>query len=214
MGENDDDDADNNGGAVRRTSDAGDAEEGSDSEEEEEEDGEMPEDLADLPPEEQRKRVLMRSGWLMGMGTVVVLLFSDPMVDVLNELGVRTHIRPFYVAFVLAPLVSNGSELIAAFAYASKRTVASATISFSTLLGAASMNNTFCLAIFLFLVAFKDLKWVFTAEVASMVFVELLMFGMIAFCGLSYRAHWLFFVISLLPLSLALVAGLEAGGLD
>lgn len=48
----------------------------------------------------------------MGLGTATVLLFSDPMVDVLSELGAVLGIAPFYVSFVLAPLASNASELL------------------------------------------------------------------------------------------------------
>ena len=46
----------------------------------------------------------------MAFGTALVLVFSDPAVDVLNEIGVRTGIPAFYVSFVLAPLASNASE--------------------------------------------------------------------------------------------------------
>ena len=56
---------------------------------EDEEEPEMPDDLTDLSPEEQQYRVKVRSSYLMALGTTLVLLFSDPMVDVLNEIGVR-----------------------------------------------------------------------------------------------------------------------------
>ena len=152
--------------------------------------------------------------FLMIVGTLIVLLFSDPMVDVLSELGNRIHLSPFYVAFVLAPLVSNGSELIAAYAYASKKTEASITISFSTLLGAACMNNTFCLAIFLWIVYLKQLKWVFIAEVMVILVVELIMFALV-FRKLCMSSSKMAIVIALLPASLALVAILEnVAGLD
>jgi Ca2+/Na+ antiporter len=154
---------------------------------EEEEDEEMPEDLAHLSPSEQRKRILQRAFLLMGCGTVLVVFFSDPMVDVLAKLGDMTKIPPFYVSFVLAPLVSNGSELIAAFAYSGKKTEKTMTIALATLVGSAAMNNTFCLAIFLFLVAGKDLKWVFTAEVMSIVIVEVIMLFIIFLSGRSIR---------------------------
>ena len=97
----------------------------------------------------------------VGFGTALVLLFSDPMVDVLSEMANRIGIPPFYVAFVLAPLVrdpnclrsstihltpfpsffliiycaqaSNASELIAAYNYALKKTKSTITISLMTL---------------------------------------------------------------------------------
>lgn len=31
---------------------------------------------------------------MMGTGTIIVLFFSDAMVDILNELGVRTGTNP------------------------------------------------------------------------------------------------------------------------
>jgi len=40
---------------------------------------------------------------------MIVLIFSDPMVDVLSELGNRIDVSPFYISFVLAPLASNAS---------------------------------------------------------------------------------------------------------
>ena len=58
-------------------------------EEDEEEEEEMPEEFAALSPEEQQYRIKIRSAYMMGLGTFLVLLFSDPMVDVLNEIGVR-----------------------------------------------------------------------------------------------------------------------------
>ena len=39
------------------------------------------------------------------LGTVLVVFFSDPMVNVLADLAARMGIPSFYVAFVLAPLV-------------------------------------------------------------------------------------------------------------
>eukprot|EP00967_Tisochrysis_lutea_P128081 scaffold218653_cov35-Tisochrysis_lutea.AAC.3 len=86
---------------------------------------------------------------MMGLGTALIILFSDPMVDVLSNLGARTGISPFYIAFVFAPVASNASELLASLNYAKKKTRKTITISLSTLEGAACMNNTFCLAIFM-----------------------------------------------------------------
>ena len=185
---------------------------GDDDDEEEEE---MPEDLADLSPEEQRKRILQRSFTLMGIGTLVVVIFSDPMVGVLSKLGVMTNIPAFYVSFVLAPLVSNGSELIAAFAYAGKKTEKTMTIALATLVGSSAMNNTFCLAIFLFLVAGKDLKWVFTAEVTSIILVEAAMLALIFICKSTFKTWTAAVVIALYPISLVVVWFMEnVAGLD
>lgn len=110
-----------------------------------EEEEEMPEDIKHLSPDEQQRRVKMRAGWMLGLGTLLVLIISDPMVDVMSEVGKRTNIPGFYIAFVFAPLASNASELIAAYNYSLKKTVSSITISLTTLEGACIMNNTFVL---------------------------------------------------------------------
>lgn len=119
-----------------------------DEEDEDDEQEEVPEDLKHLSWAEQQRRwvgrgvdllqatatltargrvmvrcrILLRSVGMMGLGTVLVLLFSDPMVAVLSELGKRLHISAFYVSFVLAPMASNASELIASYNYAKKKT--------------------------------------------------------------------------------------------
>merc|ERR1712093_128623 len=130
---------------------------------------------ADLPPDVQQRKIMQRSCMLMLTGTVLVLIFSDPMVDVLSEIGVRTDVPAFYISFILAPLASNASELVSAYAYAQKRTQKSMTISLSTLEGAACMNNTFCLCIFFVVVYWKNLAWQFTAETITIVIIELIM---------------------------------------
>lgn len=182
-------------------------------EDEEEEQEEVPEDLANLPPSQQRRRIIFRSFRLMAMGTALVLLFSDPMVEVLDQLGNVFGIPSFYIAFILAPLASNASELISAYRYAQKKTQKTITISLSTLEGAAIMNNTFVLGVFLALVYFRGLRWSFSAETITIVSVQLIM-GLIA----KKQVHTLFMgilVLSLFPLSMLLVFFLEkVAGLD
>ena len=45
-------------------------------------------------------------------------------------------------------------------------------LNFPQLFGAATMNNTMCLAVFMALVYFKDLKWYYGAEVLCIVIVQ------------------------------------------
>lgn len=94
-----------------------------DSEEEgDEEEDDIPDDLSGLSVEEQQRKIKLRSLWMMSLGTALVLIFSDPMVDVLSEIGNRTGIPAFYISFIVAPLASNASELIASYNYAKKKT--------------------------------------------------------------------------------------------
>jgi len=176
-------------------------------EDEMEEEDEMPEDFKHLDKDEQQWAIIKRSCMLMAAGTFIVLLFSDPMVNVLNNLGTRTGIPPFFVAFILAPLASNASELIASINYASKKTVVSINVSFSQLLGAAILNNTFCTAIFLALIAFRPLVWEFTAEVFSIIFIQLVM-GYMA-CKTTQTLFHAILIMSLFPFSIFFVWLLE-----
>lgn len=139
----------------------------------------VPADLADMSPAEQLKRIGFRACWMMGVGTIAVLIFSDPMVDVLSEWGKRLGVSPFYISFIVAPFASNASELLSAYTYAAKKSSKSITTALSTLVGAACMNNTFCLAIFLALVYFKDLAWEFTAETIAIVVVQFVIGGLV-----------------------------------
>jgi len=172
---------------------------GADDDEEEEEESEH----SHLSP----SQVLMRATATIIIGVGLVTLFSDPMVDVLTVFGERISVPPFYISFIVTPLVSNASELIASIVFASKRTSASMTMTFSALLGAATMNNTFVLAIFLALVYFKELAWEFTAEVLVILVVEIIMFA-VAFRK-NFPSYWAFVVISLFPLSIVFVYILE-----
>jgi Sodium/calcium exchanger protein. len=134
------------------------------------------------------------------------------MVDVMQEIAFRVHISPFYVSFILAPLASNASEVIASAYYASKKTSKTITVSFSALEGAAAMNNTFCLSIFMGLIFFRGLAWQYTAETISIVLVQIIIYYMTlrdvltAFNGLM--------IIAVFPLSIVLIATLEALGFD
>lgn len=177
-------------------------------EEEEEEVEEVPEEFKDLPVEEQRRRILAKSLYKMSLGTLLVLIVSDPMVEVLGEIGKQTGIPAFYISFVLAPLASNSSEFVAAYNYAQKKTSKTITISLNTLEGAACMNNTFCLGIFLALVYFQGLAWKFTAETIAILFVQFV----VAVIVLSKSIQRVFdglLILTLMPGSLALVYFLE-----
>ena len=185
-------------------------ESGDDGQEEEEE--EVPEDITSLPPHEQQRIIKQRAFIMLAIGTTLVLIFSDPMVDVMQEIASRAGLNSFYVAFVLAPLASNASEVIASQYYAAKKTRKTITVSLTALEGAASMNNTFCLSIFMGLVYFRGLAWQYTAETIAIVLVEVLMGILVQRNKMSSFQGLL--VLSIFPLSLVLVATLEAFGLD
>lgn len=176
------------------------------------EEEEIPAEFTDLPPDDQQAAIKKRAFWMLLAGAVLVVVFSDPMVDVMQEIAIRGHMSPFYVSFILAPLASNASEVISSMYYASKKTSKTITVSLSTLEGAACMNNTFCLSIFMGLIFFRGLAWQYTAETVSIIFAEVVV-------ALLVRSKYMtlfrgLLIMCLFPASLALVAALEAMGFD
>lgn len=134
-----------------------------------------------------------------------------------------------------APLASNGAEILAAYNFAKKQSLQSVSVStsdhyhcsvsvvahalhvqvsFNTLLGAACMNNTFCLGIFMAIIAFspsdKGIKWEYASETIVILLAELVMFYYAM--KRTHRLRDAMVVLSLYPLSIGLVALLK--GLD
>lgn len=173
---------------------------------------EMPEDFCDLSPEEQQIAIKLRAFKMLAIGTLMVLYFSDPMVEVMQEIAVQAGIQPFYVSFILAPLASNSSEVLASIFYGKKKTRKTMTISLSTLEGAACMNNTFCLSIFMGLIYVRGLAWQYTAETAAIVTVQLIIAYLVQKETMTTGVA--LGVLMIFPLSLVFVAGLEFLGFD
>ena len=188
------------------------AAEADEDEDEGEEEVEVPDDFKEMSWQEQQSHIKRRAAWEMGVGTLLIVIFSDPMVDVMSNVGDRLSIPPFYIAFVLAPLASNASEFIASYSYAQKKTQKTITVALAALEGAACMNNTFCLAIFMALVCFQGLAWKFTAETVSILIIQLIVVG-VALQSTMRMWHGVF-LLALFPLSIVLVAALEGAGLD
>lgn len=178
--------------------------------ENEEEEEEVPEDLLDLDPEAQQRAIKIRAFIMLAAGTFLVVLFSDPMVDVLKVMSSRLGIPAFYVSFVLVPFASNASELLASRYYAMKKSKKTINVSFAALEGAAAMNNTFCLAIFMGIVIFRNgIVWEYTAETASIMVVQIVV-GILALkSNMTYLDG--FIILALYPGSIALVYILEEG---
>jgi len=177
-----------------------------------EEKEDVPEEFTDLSPDEQQRAIKRRASIMLTIGTALILIFSDPMVEVLSEIATRLGIPAFYVSFLLAPLAANASEVIASAYYAQKKTSKSITVSLTALEGAACMNNTFCLSIFMALIYFRGLAWQYSAETVSIILVEAGM-GIWALRN-KMSALNAMFVLALFPTSALFVALLEYLGMD
>lgn len=181
---------------------------GDDEDDDDDEEEEMPEEFASIEnPDERQAKIIKSAMGTLTIGTLLVLVFSDPLVDVIDGLGDRTGISSFYLAFVLAPLITNGSELYASYTFAKKKTTSSICCSLQQLFGAAIMNNTYCLLIFYALIYFQDLYWAFSAETLAILFVEIAM--MYYAWQTTHRIFDAIIVVTLYPLCLLLVFVLE-----
>jgi Ca2+/Na+ antiporter len=164
----------------------------------------MPDDLESLSFDEQQFALKFRAAWMMTLGTGLIVLFSDPIVDCFSEIADRIGISSFYVAFVLAPLASNASELVASYNYALRKTPKSIGISLSTLMGATVMNNTVVLGVFMLTVFTQHLYYEFFAETLVIVIIEWIV-ALYVYKGVHSVAD-AFAIISLYPLSLVMVS--------
>jgi len=180
--------------------------------EDDEEAEDVPEEFTDLSPDAQQAAIKTRAFTMLTIGTFLVILFSDPMVDVMQEIAIRIGLSPFYVAFILAPLASNASEVLASQYYAAKKTRKTITVSLSALEGAACMNNTFCLSIFMALIYFRGLAWQYTAETVVIVLVQFIIAIMVRKKTMTARDALI--IMAMFPISIAVVAFLEAIGFD
>jgi len=142
-------------------------------------------------------------------GTLVVALFSDPMVDVISTFGATLNINPFFISFILTPFCSNASELISSLAFASHKRQSNTSLTYSQIYGAASMNNTLGLGIFYALISFRGLAWTFSSETLAIIFVTLSV-GFATSFKRSFSLWWAIPNILLYPLSLVLVSLLDS----
>ena len=153
-------------------------------------------------------QIAVKAAVQLAIGTAIVTLFSDPMVEVIDNFGTTTGIPAFLLSFILTPLCSNASEIISSFMMAMKKKRKTISLTFSQVYGAATMNATFVAAVFYALVTFRKLPWTYSAETLSIVLVSWL----VGIPGSFFHTIPLWMtihVILLYPLSLAFVYILE-----
>lgn len=142
------------------------------------------------------------------MGTILVTLFSDALVDNIDALGVQTGIPDFVIGFVVCPMASNASELISSLHFAASKTKRTATVTYAQIYAACTMNNCMCLGIFFFMIWYKHLSWDYASEVLSILVVTWIM-ALISCNDTTIKVWHGVFAIFLYPLSLALVEVLK-----
>eukprot|EP00850_Spirogloea_muscicola_P002842 SM000011S19020 [mRNA] locus=s11:414121:418397:+ [translate_table: standard] len=145
---------------------------------------------------------------LLGAGVVIVSVFADPTVDAINGFSKASGIPPFFVAFVVSPLASNASELVSSILFAMKRRKRTASLTYSQIYGAITMNNTMCLGIFLVIVYLRGLTWDFSSEV-TVIIASTVIVGIIGGTRTTYPLWLAIPVLALYPLAIAVVAILD-----
>lgn len=145
---------------------------------------------------------------LLVLGTVIAAAFADPLVDSVQNFSNATKIPTFFISFIALPLATNSSEAVSAIIFASRKKLRSASLTFSELYGAATMNNALCLSVFLALVYARGLVWDFSSEVLVILIVCIVM-GVFVSIRTTFPLWTSLIAFLLYPFSLALVYVLD-----
>lgn len=157
---------------------------------------------------ENPKSVTIKAVLLLLLGTAIAAIFADPLVDAVDNFSSATSIPTFFISFVALPLATNSSEAVSAIIFASRKKIRSASLTFSELYGAVTMNNVLCLSVFLALVYVRGLVWDFSSEVLVILIVCLVM-GIFASVRTTFPLWTSLLAFLLYPFSLALVYVLD-----
>jgi Ca2+/Na+ antiporter len=175
--------------------------------------GELREATPDADAEEEKEgRTLSGALTSIILGTVLVTVFSDGVVDAINAFGNASGIPNFVIGFVVCPFASNASELFSSVQIASRKKAKNASVTFSQIYAACTMNNTLCLGVLLTAVHVRGLAWDFQAEVITIVAIT----WVIGASTLNNTTTSLWFAIVALlcyPAALVLVESLHAAGM-
>ncbi|OVA14494.1 EF-hand domain [Macleaya cordata] len=120
---------------------------------------------------ENSKWISFKAVLLLLLGAAIAAAFADPLVDTVDNFSSATSIPSFFISFIALPLATNSSEAVSALIFASRKKKRTASLTFSEIYGAVTMNNILCLAVFLALVYARQLTWDFSAEVLVILIV-------------------------------------------
>ncbi|XP_022976461.1 sodium/calcium exchanger NCL-like [Cucurbita maxima] len=154
------------------------------------------------------KGVLIKAILFLLLGTAIAAAFADPLVDVVHNFSNATNIPAFFISFIALPLATNSSEAVSAIIFASRDKRKTASLTFSELYGAVTMNNVLCLSVFLALVYMRGLVWNFSSEVLVILVVTVIM-GLLGSFRTAFPLWTALVALLLYPLSLVLVYVLD-----
>ncbi|KAF8697605.1 hypothetical protein HU200_035791 [Digitaria exilis] len=172
-------------------------------------------ELLDKPDEEER-RMENPDGWfiakavgLLLLGTAMAALFADPLVDAVQNISNATRVPPFFISFVILPLVTNsiGEPVFSVMCVSNKRQ-RTASLTFSELYSGVAMKNTLCLGVFLALIYVRNLRWEFSSEMLMVVLVCVVV-GLLASFRTTFPLWTCLVAYTMYPLSLVVVYVLD-----
>merc|ERR1712107_556715 len=56
-------------------------------------------------------QLIMRAMFQLFLGTLICIIFSDPMVSVIGVFSNTIHVPSFYISFIVTPIASNAAEI-------------------------------------------------------------------------------------------------------
>ncbi|KAB1670594.1 hypothetical protein ES319_1Z154400v1 [Gossypium barbadense] len=153
---------------------------------------------------ENPRWISIKAVLMLLLGTLIAAAFADPLVDAVDNFSEATSIPSFFISFIALPLATNSSEAVSAIIFASRKKQRTASLTFSELYGAVTMNNVLCLSVFLALIYVRGLTWDFSSEVLVILIVCVVMGAFASFrttfplwtCSVAYILY---------PFSLGLV---------
>ncbi|KAJ0054685.1 hypothetical protein Pint_02380 [Pistacia integerrima] len=104
------------------------------------------------------------------MGTVIASVCSDPLVDAVDNFSTASGVPSFFVSFILLLFVTS-SEVVSTLTFASRKSLKTASLTYSRIYGSVTMSNILSVSVFLGLVYFRQLTWKFSAEVLVILLV-------------------------------------------
>ncbi|KAL5564491.1 hypothetical protein UlMin_027655 [Ulmus minor] len=156
----------------------------------------------------EAKWTTIKAVLMLMLGTAIAAVFADPLVDVVDNFSDATSIPTFFISFIALPVATNSSEAVSAIIFASRKKRRTASLTYSEIYGAVTMNNVLCLSVFLALVYVRGLTWDFSAEVLVILIVCIVM-GLLGSFRTTFPLWTSFVAFLLYPFSIVLVYVLD-----
>ena len=89
---------------------------------------------------EHSKKPAIRAILMLIIGTIIAALFSDPLVDAVDNFSDATSIPAFYISFIVLPLATNSSVAMSAIIFSSRKKTKTASLTFSEVISYHYIN--------------------------------------------------------------------------